>query len=114
MPSITESQDSAFIAGQGAIDAAAELLRFKREGFAIGMHPFGDPEPVAQLAEALLRTARIEADLFPGNDQEDQDYRSGVNQLAAACAKFLSDHCNAPLALLTGAPAGITEAELPY
>jgi len=114
MTSFTEHQDSAFIAGHVAIEAACELLRFKREGCSIGFHPFGDPEPVAQLAEALLRTARIEADLFPGQDQEDKGYREALAQLASACANFLYDQCPGSTLLRAGAPMEIEEKEIPY
>ena len=114
MPSIMDSRDSAFIAAHVAIEAASELMRFKSEGFVNGYHPFGDPEPVAQLAEALLRTARIEADHFPQVDKEDQEYREGLNQLAAACASFLSDHCPGSALLVAGGPMEIEEKEIPY
>ncbi|WP_324694559.1 hypothetical protein [Novosphingobium sp. RL4] len=114
MGRVAEHQDSAFIAAHVAIEAASELLRFKREGFAIGLHPFGDPEPVAQLAEALLRTARVEADLFPGRDGEDQSYREALGQLASACANFLYDQCPGSALLLAGGPMEIPESEVPY
>ena len=57
---------SAILAAEAATEATVELLRFRREGMHCNF-PFGDPEPVARLAEALLRTARIERDLFPGD-----------------------------------------------
>jgi hypothetical protein len=89
---------SALAAAELATEATVELLRFRREGLAIGDYPFGDPEPVAQLAEALLRTARIEAELYPQHARIDSpvqtaEYLCGLGQLAAACVKFLEDQC---------------------
>lgn len=84
---------SALVAAEQATQAAAELLRFRREG-PDGFSPFGDPEPVALLAEALLRTARIEAASFPATDELNAVYVSEVGQLAAACARFLTDQCH--------------------
>ncbi|WP_146037356.1 hypothetical protein [Novosphingobium guangzhouense] len=86
-------QRYALIAGELAISGASELLRFHREG-ADGFSPFGDPEPVAVLAEALLRTARIEADSYPQTDQLNAEYVSAVGRLAAACDHFLQDQCS--------------------
>lgn len=87
----------ALLAAKAATLATAELLRFQREGFA-GNFPFDDPEPVAQLAIALLQTARIERALFPRealvNDPvPSAQYVSALDQLAAACARFLEDEC---------------------
>ena len=85
-------QRRALIAGELAANAASELLRFHRVG-PEGFSAFGDPEPVALLAEALLHTARIEADSFPQTDTLNAAYVSAVGQLAAACANFLADQC---------------------
>lgn len=87
----------ALLAAKAATEATVELLRFQREGFA-GNFPFDDPEPVAQLAIALLQTARIERDLFPNSalihdPVPSAEYLSALGQLAAACAKFLEDEC---------------------
>ena len=88
---------SALAAAELATEATVELLRFRREGLD-GAYPFGDPEPVAQLAEALLRAARIEAELYPQHARIDSpvqtaEYLCGLGQLAAACGKFLEDQC---------------------
>lgn len=84
---------SALLAAECAGEAVVELLRFHREG-SDGFSPFGDPEPVAKLAEALLRAARIEGALFPPSDKLNAEYVSAVGQLAAACDKFLQDQCS--------------------
>ena len=89
---------SAMLAAQCAIEASAEMLRFHREG----MHcvfPFGDPEPVAQLAEALLRITRIESALYPmeariNSPSQSAEYLCGLGQLASACVKFLDENCS--------------------
>lgn len=86
-------QRSALLAAELASQATGELLRFHREG-PDGFSAFGDPEPVAVLAEALLRTARIEAASFDTRDRRNADYVSAVGQLAGACANFLDDQCN--------------------
>lgn len=91
-----QTATSAILAAEAATEATVELLRFRREGMHCNF-PFGDPEPVARLAEALLRTARIERDLYPhhlGSPAQADDYLSALNQLAGVCSNFLEDQCS--------------------
>lgn len=74
-------------AGQAA-EAAAELIRFDREG-PHARRPFGEVDVVAGLAEALQTAARIEQDhldsAFTGEERE------ALAQLAHACGNYLAD-----------------------
>ncbi|WP_404480017.1 hypothetical protein [Novosphingobium sp. BL-52-GroH] len=96
---ILRQQRSSLIAAAATGDAGGELLRFHMEGARCNW-PFGDEEPVAKLAEALLRTARIESEILECQPSA-ASYRSDLGQLAAACAKFLADQSvGIPLDLL--------------
>lgn len=100
---------NALIAARDAGDIASELLRFHVEG-PVCNWPFGDLEVVAKAAEVILRVARIEGDLLEEQPSA-ADYRSSLNQLAGAAAKFLDDQCNPDPMLLSGE---IPESEVPF
>lgn len=85
------------LAAEAATEATVALLRFQREGQSASF-PFDDPEPVAMLAVALVRTIRIESALFPrealiNDPAPSAEYLSALNQLVGACLKFLDDQC---------------------
>ncbi|MBT0667001.1 hypothetical protein HT136_01295 [Novosphingobium profundi] len=105
---LAQAHRSTLLAASLAGDAVAELLRFHIEG-PICNWPFNEEaHPVARLAEALLRTARVEASCLDIQPLA-KDYCESLGQLAAACSKFLDDQANGdPL------ETEIEEEELPF
>lgn len=82
-----QSRDKALAAAHGAQEAAAELIRFVREGPAYRRPPFGDVESVEMLADALAQTLEIEnAEQGADGHPDDADAR---NQLLGALKRFL-------------------------
>ena len=79
----------AMIAAEAATIAAAELLRFAREGASCN-RPFGLEDPVAQLAEALEKVIGIEAP-FLGDQPCYAEERQQAEQLASAIRKWQAD-----------------------
>ena len=86
---ISTEQRTAMIAAEAATTAAAELLRFAREGAQCN-RPFGLEDPIAQLAEALGKAIEIE-DPFLADQPCYADERATNNQLAAALLKWTQD-----------------------
>ena len=88
----------AVAAAQAASSAAAELLRYFREG-ATCNRPFGIEDPVAELADALDIVIEIESDFLeqqPGYAEE----LSQLGQLLAAVRKWQSDAGAKPAAVM--------------
>ncbi len=79
----------AVVAAQAASSAAAELLRYFREGAACN-RPFGLEDPIAELADALAIAIKIESDFL---DQQPcyAEELSHLGQLLAAVRKWQSD-----------------------
>lgn len=86
---MTDAQRQAMIAAEAATIAAAELLRFAREGASCN-RPFGLEDPVAQLAEALRGAIGIE-DPFLAEQPCYGEERDAAAQLNAHLAKWQSD-----------------------
>ena len=78
----------ALLAADNAIDAAAELLRYRREG-PVCNWPFGDKNVCTLLASALTEAGRIEAQTLAIQPAY-AAYHEGLNQLIAAADKFLA------------------------
>lgn len=112
-----QKRDS-LIAATQAVEAGAELLRFHAEGPRCNM-PFADDDLVAKLAGACMLAARIEGD-HAAEQPAYADYNSSLGQLAAACARFLSDQGSVPffdVDALDDAPqdpSEIRDQELPF
>ena len=81
----------ALLAAENATEAAAELLRYRREG-PVCNWPFGDVEVCTLLANAISEAGRIEV-LTLAVQPAYSEYRDGLSQLIAAAEKFLSGHC---------------------
>ncbi|KPH66353.1 hypothetical protein [Novosphingobium sp. ST904] len=108
---LTRHKRGAMLAASLASDATTELLRFNLEG-PICNWPFGDAAPIEKLAEALLHAGRLEVQILEAQPMA-TEYRDGLGQLAAACVKFLEDHCSGSPVLL-GVAEDIPESEVPY
>lgn len=91
-PGSTTSPARAIAAAHAATDAAAELLRFAREG-AAGHTIFGVEDPVAWLVDALLLTVRLERDdLEPRRaDPDVVDQLDQLGDLASALTRWQID-----------------------
>lgn len=82
-----QRRNTALIAAAQASDALAEILRFVREGDAIGIHPFGEAEPVGKLAEALALIGAIELEAYAGPAWAEE--REHLGQMVAAARRFI-------------------------
>lgn len=83
------ARETAIVAAHQAVDAAAELLRFAREGAACNW-PFGDAEPLEKLAEALKIALEIELEHIECQTHPDfADEKQMKGQMLAACTRFI-------------------------
>lgn len=86
---MTKQQRVAMIAAEASTTAAAELLRFAREG-AGGTSPFDLEDPVAQLVEGLRLTIAIEAEHLQ-QQPEGEEGLCLLHQMEAALVKWQID-----------------------
>lgn len=86
-PGVNASRDKALAAAHAAQEAAAELVRFVREGPMYRRLPFGDIEVVEMLADALAQTLEIESVEHDVDGHPDD--AEARNQLLGAVKRFL-------------------------
>ena len=86
---LADAKRVAMVAAEAATIAAAELLRFAREGASCN-RPFGLEDPVAQLAEALEKAIGIETPFLAAQPCYAEE-REQADQLASAIRKWQSD-----------------------
>lgn len=88
MPGVAaQSREKALAAAHAAQEAAAELIRFAREGSAYRRPPFGDVEVVEMLADAAKLALEIESLEHDGDGHPDDAEER--NRFLGALTQFL-------------------------